>query len=249
MTAPIPYPNPIYPRMFGPLAISPSSIFGTSLAIWLDAANASVLKQTVGGSAASANNDPVGQFLDLTKNATNLSQATAGKRPLLKPGALNGRNVIEFDGVDDALHSSAITVLAQPTTIFLVAKYTSAPGTNAIIVDGITSGNRQALYNATGFKIYAGTGIVGNIYGSDTNWNVWIAKFNGASSSLALNNGAAITANPGALGTDGVSLGNAYDDSGPAPVQVAEVAVISALASTTQTEAMKSYLNAKWAVY
>lgn len=90
-------------------SVPPSMVSG--LALWIDGTDAATLLQTSGGSAASADTDPVG--LAKSKDAAGtrgLYQATSGGRPLLRTGVINGKSVLRWDGSNDwaksAVHSS-----------------------------------------------------------------------------------------------------------------------------------------------
>jgi len=82
--------------------------------LWLDAADASTVT-TVSGA--------VSQWNDKSGNGRHATQSTTSRRPLVTPSALNGKQGITFDGVDDFLAFSAsilnathsLFVLFQPT--------------------------------------------------------------------------------------------------------------------------------------
>lgn len=80
----------INPYRFG-VPWTPANI---TTALWLDAADASTVT-TVSGA--------VSQWNDKSGNGRNATQPTAGRRPLYQNAALNGRNVLSFDGSDDVL--------------------------------------------------------------------------------------------------------------------------------------------------
>jgi hypothetical protein len=78
----------------------------SSLLYWLRADTGVVQS----GGAVSAWNDQ-------TTRANNFSQGTAGARPTLVPGVLNGQAVVRFDGADDRLDLGNAT---SPSTVFIV---------------------------------------------------------------------------------------------------------------------------------
>ena len=78
----------------------------SSLLYWLRA-DAGVVQS---GGAVSAWNDQ-------TSRANHFSQGTAGARPTLVPGVLNGQAVVRFDGADDRLDLGNAT---SPSTVFIV---------------------------------------------------------------------------------------------------------------------------------
>jgi hypothetical protein len=57
-------------------------------ALWLDAADLSTISTATG----------VSEWRDKSGNARNFTQGTGGTQPTLTPGALNGRNVLAFNG-------------------------------------------------------------------------------------------------------------------------------------------------------
>jgi hypothetical protein len=64
---------------------------------WYDAADTATI--TVSGSA-------VTQWNDKSANGYNLTQGTAANRPLSGTRTLNGKNVIDFDGINDSLNAA-----------------------------------------------------------------------------------------------------------------------------------------------
>jgi hypothetical protein len=84
---------------------------------WFDAADTATI--TVSGSA-------VTQWNDKSANGYNLTQGTAGNRPLSGTRTINSKNVIDFDGTNDSLNGSTAsnwTFLNNATgnSIFVVA--------------------------------------------------------------------------------------------------------------------------------
>ncbi len=107
------------------------------------------------------------------------SQATAGKRPLLKKGAngINGHNVLRFSGAQAWRSTAAIDLSAvDDVTVFVVAKVTTG-GTDRILAElstsianngsftinlGTTDKANYGLKQATGFSLVTSlNGIVG----------------------------------------------------------------------------------------
>jgi len=79
---------------------SPSEL-GASLALWLDADDASTI--TLNGSAVS-------QWNDKSTNNRNAVQANATNQPIYTTSGLNNRPVITFDGFNDSLNISAFAL-------------------------------------------------------------------------------------------------------------------------------------------
>ena len=76
-------------------SFNPASI--ANLKAWYDASDTGTI--TVSGTA-------VTQWNDKSGNGYNLTQGTAGKRPLSGTRTQNGKNAIEYDGADDVLAAS-----------------------------------------------------------------------------------------------------------------------------------------------
>lgn len=81
--------------------------FGAALWAWWDFSDTTTLFQdTAATTPATANNDPVGRVNDKSSNGRNLTQATAGARPLLKT-SLYGAPAVVPDKIDDSLNYTA----------------------------------------------------------------------------------------------------------------------------------------------
>ncbi len=88
--------------VFSPLSLSPS--------LWLDASDASTLwDATTGGSLVAANGQ-IAKWEDKSGNAKHAIQSVASQRPLRKVAIKNERDIARFDGVNDGLQITAITL-------------------------------------------------------------------------------------------------------------------------------------------
>lgn len=109
---------------FDPGALSP--------ALWLKADAGTF--QTSGGSPATADADPVGEWQDQSGNGRHFAQATGSKKPTLKLAIQNGKPVIRFDGTDDSLSTASLVlstfVGSNVATLFFLMKQNSAKGQN-----------------------------------------------------------------------------------------------------------------------
>ena len=102
---------------------SPASVQG--LVLWLDAGQG--LFQSTGGAAATANADPVGQWMDQSGNARHGTQATTAAKPTLRLNQVNGRPALRFDGADDFFSLAAWPAGATSGELFLVVKLVADP--------------------------------------------------------------------------------------------------------------------------
>lgn len=77
------------------------------------------------------NDDPVASWSDESGNGNHLSDGSVPEQPLYKTNQLNGHAGVQFDGVNDRLTA---VVLSTNTiyTMFVVAKFFSATGTEAL---------------------------------------------------------------------------------------------------------------------
>lgn len=87
---------------FSPLTLGP--------ALWFDAATIPL-----------ADGAAVSQWDDRSGNARHATQATSGKRPVLRTSGVNGRPAVDFDGTDDELITPAYTN-GPAVSLFVVAQ-------------------------------------------------------------------------------------------------------------------------------
>jgi lysophospholipase L1-like esterase len=188
---------------FSPLALSP--------ALWLKA-DADTF-QTVDGSAASANDDPVGSVLDQSGNALHFSQATAEKRFVLKTNVQNGNPAIRSDGLSDILATPSF-VLSQPLTIYAVVRRLN--NSEGRIFDGKGLQGEAVLRSSDAFAYCLNAPSTAcESDGAVSRFDVFAVVLNGASSLLECGTRATVTGNPGALGISaGMVVGGAGQDAG-----------------------------------
>lgn len=108
---------------------APSPLLGMKWCGWYQ--GHAGLFQTPGGSAASADNDPVGQWRDQSGHENHLilaASGTSGNRPLLKLGVANNLNAIRFNAASRWLVKTSPAGFTGETgqTIYVVAERTSA---------------------------------------------------------------------------------------------------------------------------
>jgi hypothetical protein len=114
----------------GRVAFNPLVVVGCT--VWL-ASYAEAYQDAARTTRALADDDPVGALADRSGNGNHFAQATAAKKPTLKPGGQGGRMTARFDGVDDYLES-AVVALGGTTglTLFAVLKAASS-GADAVV--------------------------------------------------------------------------------------------------------------------
>jgi hypothetical protein len=168
-----------------------------------------------------AGSGKVSAWADQSGNGYDLSQGTAGNRPTIVTGVVNGQPVIRFERSNSEFLVRASTpVLTQPFTLtFVVAAV--AGSADACLFDEAGTDFRFVQLEEDGasnwaINIFAGndplitpTKVTGGTF-------VWIeAVFNGASSEIRVTNVQRATGNPGSSGTDGIRLGLRHDGNLP----------------------------------
>ena len=245
---------PMSPRLLRPrqTGFSPKSISG--LVGWWDASVTSSLAQlSTGSTAVSADNDPVGYWADQSGNGRNLTQATNNNRPTYNTNVINGRPVINFDGLNDALLASF--TLTQPIHYFLAWRFDSSyVSGNPRAFDGAT-GNSMSFFRSSSSQLalFAGTSSrTANVSDAEaTAFNVMEIQANRSSTNL-LYNGANRNGNTGDIGTNapnGIYLGvfgNGF--SNPGDVSFAEVLIYSRILESAESARVRKYLGSKYGI-
>lgn len=133
--------------------------------------------QTVAGSAATNDGDPIGEWVNQVSGGTNLAQASGGSRPTLKTGAngLDSRPIVRFDGVDDFL-STTITAGAAKTLIAVLRKRSAPSGSNqnAIAIGANAQLQTNSATHATGWRYSTPTTALG---GTAAAWQILVLRY------------------------------------------------------------------------
>lgn len=188
---------------------------------------------------------PVGaisSFADSGPNGLTLTQATGANQPTGVAAAQNGKNVARFNGSSQFLANTSFTI-AQPDTVFLVAKTNNAAASQNAF-DGATA--RQVIgINGSLWFIYGGTTLV-QAGATDTNWHVFSAVYNGASSQCWKDGTSIITGNPGTAALTSFRLGVASTAASFWNGDIGEFLIYSGSLSTTNRQAVEAALKSKW---
>ena len=239
------------PRLLRPRAtgFDPRSI--ATLSYWLDASDSASVT-TVSG-AVSSWASKVG--------AGTATQGAANNRPAYTTAGRNGRNVITFDGSNDFLTTSTLS-LNQPFTIFWAGRSNGTGNVGPYVCDGSTSTTRVAvLWNGDGtagtagrLGSFAGTAVIQAGSGTQAYnaWAVVAATFSGASSVLRADGAQIATGNVGANNITALSLGDRFSSlplSGtPFNGPWGEFLIYTGSITTAQIQRIERYLANKWSV-
>lgn len=230
---------------------TPTQIGGTLL--WLDAADSNTLFQTVGGAAATADGNPVGEWKDKSGNGRNGTNTLTG-RPTLKTGIYNGRNTVRFNGTSNFLSLPNFYNLGTDDfTAFIVTKV-NTPSVYTVVFEQSNAGLAGRLIFFVGpfaqkYQYYHGNGYVGaGINGTSTNI-IYKAISNGTSRSFSISNGTPLTATLADFNSLGnfTYLGNSgYNEYLNGDIN--EVLFYDRALSAGDQTLIYNYLAAKWGI-
>ncbi len=194
------------------------------------------------------NNDPVTSWADSSGNGRTLTQGTADKQPILIESGLNGRDIVRFGAVNtDSLQSGAFA-LVQPEHLFMVVKWRAGSLDNQFAIDGNGIAGMALLQPPATTRVdaFAGISLVGPA-GADA-WHQYAVVFNGASSEIRQDGGAAISGNASTNNAAGITLGTAGDGASAfAQCDIAEVIVYPSILSAANRLSVETYLRTRWA--
>lgn len=147
---------------------------------------------------------------------------------------------------DTKLRHLGDIALAQPYTRILVYKKTVSAD-----VDQYITGSAAAVSGIVGISA-AGAGnftarsnTIVNFVASNLNLNLHIVEFNGASTKYYLNNGLAITGNPGALAIDGDEVGGYNNGAASIDGELMETMLYSGILSDADRLKLKTFLQTR----
>jgi hypothetical protein len=230
----------------GGSAFSPASIAG--LKLWLDASQITGLND----------GDAVTTWADLSGNGYDATQATGSKKPTYSANALNGKPVVQFDGVDDVLLNATFTHAQSVSagTLFVVRRV-SNPALAAWLIDlsnsqlsdfqnvnlGVAYVGGAYGYSARSTTAATVTSIIydGSLSGDDNRLKL---RFDGVAKN-PLTFGGVIPATTSA-GTVGFGVGARMTGAQFLLGYVAESLFYNRALTTLEMAQVEAYLRAKW---
>lgn len=230
----------LHTAKFSPLALA-------NLDLWLDASAAGTLYQDSAlTTPASADGDPVGGWLDLSGNGRNATQTTAAARPTLQVAERANRNVVRFDGVDDAFAIASAAWGPSYTVLCVLIATNITAGSGRVVAMGTSNPVRAHIdgTNNVGWETGGGlTNVAPMTFGA---WQRLIWLLPDAGTGEIYRNGASIgtaafSSGGGASGASSIS---------PAGDQiqadVAELIVYRRALSASEWGQLDTYLRGKW---
>jgi hypothetical protein len=155
-------------------------------------------------------------------------------------------NGILFDGSNDFMKTAAFT-LNQPVTIYIVLKVVSFSAWMTII-DGGTANYGALLERATTPTIgaFAGTNALETGDLAVNTWGIVTIVFNGASSSIQVDNHDAVTGDAGSANPGGIVIGANISGTANSNIQVEEIIYRKVADSSPNKILIQNYLKAEY---
>lgn len=150
-----------------------------------------------------------------------------------------------FDGSNDFLKSPLMT-LNQPTTVYLGVRQISFTD-GRFLLDGYDTSNRLVIQQSSNrIRLYAGAYSTGNSDLATGCYGLLKTVFNGASSSIQVNNLTKVTTDAGLYNAGGVTLGAYVNGTLPSNIEVGTIIILDAVPNATQDARIKNYLMSRW---
>lgn len=241
----------------------PKTISG--LQLWLDATSG-LYDATSGGSEIITDSSPIARWEDRSGNGIHFTQSTANNRPILRTAQLNGKNIVSFDGTNDAIANASSTLFRNVSgyTVFIVRKQRSTISGNKVVCSNGTTIRFELICNATN-KIQPRARrlstdtltalTVANNNTTPNNFEMFCALVDHSITTCKLyKNGTLNASNTSFLttgNTNDVSYSTVLGAQGsggtvPADIDVAEFLVYHGALSDTNRGTIESYLATKW---
>jgi len=228
----------------GGAAFSPLDVAG--LQLWL-VSSLGVYQEHDSKTTPSGNGDPVGTWEDQSGNGNDVNAPASDiQRPILVTGVVNGLPILRFDGGQYLRKAFALN---QPYTVYIIFLQDSWTNNDRVFT-GVTN---QTIFIQNGIsptlKLYAGSFVADNTDLPLDTFGICRVIFNGASSSIRIDDNVATTGNPGALSAGGITIGASTTGANDSDIDVAEVFIYNAAISGEDDTNIMTYLNDKYNIY
>lgn len=210
-----------------------------------DLANMTLWLKSDTGTSSQVDGTAISQWDDQSGNGFNAVQATAAKQPTYRASVVNGHPTIRFDGTDDLMTTTFSSTLAQPNTVFFVAKI-NVSGDKAFM-DGLSDTTRAMVREFSGaWHYYAGGAATVSGGTPDTAWHIFGMTWDGASSSLDVDGVTVASGDSGTQGLGGLTIGALYAGSIPFNGDFAEIAVYSDSKTSEEKTNWYNYASSRY---
>lgn len=189
----------------------------------------------------------VATWSDLSGNGRDATQATEAAKPVYKVDIVNGKPVVRFDGVDDYIETTSVTI-AQPITICVLAKY-AAVNTDTF-TDSVSGTECFFRVNTTDVQVGAGLDI-SPIAITANAFQILIAHIQSNGISNIFKNGVAGTAGDAGSNTlKAVRIGGAVGAGPPGPLNgdIAELLIYNKALTAGQRRRIEGWWSAKYGI-
>ncbi len=219
------------------------------LLLWLRADSGT---ETSSGDTATSDGDTVETWRDRSGNGRDATAITGStdRRPVLHTdtNGIHGKPVLRFDGSNDYVRTDAEdSSLAQPFTVFAVARRNDGGTTAETILDSRGGGSNEitlGYWSGTQARINAGSNVTLDVTQSDA--AILRGIFDGTSSSLALNSDTVVTGDAGTRTADGFRVGASRSTSQLLGGDVAEVIVYNRVLDPAEIALVENYLSTRY---
>ena len=214
---------------------------------------------TAGTTVVSADDDQIARINDKSAGGYDLTQSTPANCPLYKTAIQNSFSVGRFDGTDDILSSSVNFGITGSATrsVFTVFRRVDTSARNIVAWGGGSTATRHGQTSEYFLRFVGVTRSYAN-QGANNTWTIWSLIGGGTTittyDAYFDNGGVATPVSTGGGATTLNTVASALHVGGfPATNfangDFAEVLIYDSALSTADREAVRDYLNAKWAVY
>jgi hypothetical protein len=183
-------------------AFTPVSLFTGQAGALYDTSDMSTMFSDIAGTTPAVAGGPVGKILDKSGNGNHAVAPVNASRPILNAGGY-----LTFDGVDDVL-KALFTVTAPADRITALRPLTWSANKNIYSDPANTSAAMMLQQAGVTPDIYINSGLNAAHVSPTLNTDIVLTeRFNGASSSIQLNNAAAQTGSAGTNVPTGILIG------------------------------------------
>lgn len=217
---------------------TPPELPTTNIVAWYDADDGTTISIGVG----------VSQWDDKSGNGNHLVQSTGTEQPTVSSGAINGKDAIYFDGVDDSLEVDPLAggPYPRPMTIAMVTiPDPDLSDTSAIFSSGGGNSGRLGFVQQstthyaglfTGVSFYSATAM-----GSDP--VLLVVRQNATHHNLYVDGDLALESTSGSEGLQGFRIGSFYNGYADAEIKVTFAAVYDDTMSDEDLDTLEDYVE------